>query len=196
MNRKQFIERPYSKSMENGGFIRDHEYHRTAVITNLGKSFEAYINIRKADVKSYNQALANPRFEWEIPMLTIGAFKNYIQHTMEDNLTKAYMNLLIMWNIYCKDTDIDDADLLDESLDYVHPGHQNPSQQLFGSSIYGIIRMLTTEVGIDEVEIKHVLLATIYHIERLCNKLSIDLEWFMEQKLRYNEILEDLDDVE
>lgn len=188
MKKQELVDLIYDKNDEKGFWCienldttnyRKDEY-LMLIITKLGEVVTSYRRNNVVNPNVYEEYGKCDRAE--LSMMG-GFYSRRIACSMEDNLALAYLSLIFLWGMYCDGEDIDDDGLLGESLDYVSCSNYKGGD--FIRHIFNVVKILSTEIGRDEVELKHVILSALHGIEKLSSMSGINLEWFIEARKNY-----------
>lgn len=188
MKKQELVDLIYGKNDEKGFWCIENldttnygkDEYLMLIITKLGEVVTSYRRNNVVNPNVYEEYAKCDKSE--LSMMG-GFYSRRIACSMEDNLALAYLSLIFLWGMYCDGEDIDDDGLLGESLDYVSCSNYKGGD--FIRNIYNVVKILSTEIGRDEVELKHVILSALHGIEMLSSVNGINLEWFIEVRKNY-----------
>lgn len=112
------------------------------------------------------------------------AFERYVKDTVEDELADAAIRLLDLYGL--REIDLDE-DVFEEAT--IQSYAETYRDKSFTESVYVIVRLLTSGRG--TIKTSAVLPETLLlEIFGLAKHLEVDLLWYIEQKMKYNELRE------
>lgn len=177
MINNELAKRIHQNAINKGFWDRDLsiEHCLMLVITELSEAVEADRKGKRSNVEQYVKSTAKSRIRTDNPMyFNRISFENNIKDTVEDELADAVIRLC---DVSCH-IGIDLASL--------GPGITPlAAKSTFTEDMYYLIKRMYI-CGHDKDKVK----VTIENIIDLCDRMRIDLNWHIEQKMLYNETRE------
>ena len=176
MNLNELRDEAYSIAKANGWHEQEHsdEHWLMLIITEIAEAVQADRKGKHADVAKFKEWQGNslPLSEETRIRRFKEDFEAYIKNSVEDELADACIRLLDYWGTI--NFVIDDSCLEDEVIEEFSRIFK---RKTFTESVFNIVTSITRF----EIQI------TFLKIFGLAKHIGIDLEWHIEQKMRYNE---------
>lgn len=167
----------HENAKAHGWYDEEHsrEHYLMLVITELSEAIEADRKGENANVDRFNEWMNRPMYlaqYTEVDRLK-DAFERFIKGTIDEELADACIRLLDFAGAI--DEDLKEVD--EEYVDYIADYFAKIKE--FTQQIYHIIYDDLTSYR---------LWKTLMSIFALCKVRNIDIEWFIQQKMKYNKL--------
>lgn len=169
-------DRVYKNAVNHGFHEKKHApYHYLMlVVSELGEAINADRKGKYAQrimfEKNFDTPQKNPEAHWKF------CFETFIKDTVEDELADAAIRILDIAGLL--GLTIDDSYFTEEHMSDLSGTLKN---HLFTEMLYCVVLSLND----DKVANPSCIL---YYLFAIANHLGFDLEWYIEQKMRYNEM--------
>lgn len=185
MNKKtnEYIKRAHKMACEHGFHDKELsvEHCLMLVITEISEMVEADRKGKYAQVSMYNRESVTPQPENLKEAHKKFCFETFIKDTFEDEMADACIRLYDtagMFGVTFDKEDID-IDMHDEYTIYF-------SSLSLTEKAFALCGVLLKVIG-DEESLKDIIGSSLYLIELIAEEMGIDLFWFIERKMEYNE---------
>ena len=184
MNLNALRDRAYKTACEHGFHDAElgNEHYLMLVVTELSEAVEAdrkanYCSSKISSTERYNLfPTEENRFENE--------FRGFVKDTVEEELSDAFIRLLDLYGLL--KIGLDEEVFSDDTIQAYSETYQSKS---FTESVYYIIGQLASvRYSIKQSSVLPEML--LLEILGFARHLGIDLFWFIEQKMKYNELRE------
>lgn len=148
------------------------EHFLCLVISELMEAVEADRKGSHADIEAFNKYCDRIDFKEN--------FERQIKGTVEEELADACIRLLSLSglrNVNLGELDIDELKCSEGFLDWT-----------FTESIYSIVSDMTNQAFIETHSLETHLRVSIIEIISFCLNINIDIFWFIDKKIKYNEL--------
>lgn len=183
MNLNELRDRAYKCACEHGFHVTEYPYYHWLMLTicELGEAVEADRNGRHADRDMFERTMKDPilKDDTDEDIVFYTNFKKYIKDTVEDELADVVIRML------------DFAGLMGIDLTDLQTEVDNREFENCGvvcscliTSCYAMSSVLS---NINE-DLAYIVCYTITGVILYAHQNNIDLEWHIEQKMRYNEL--------
>lgn len=186
MNFEKLAKEAYENAKLHGWHDEEHsDYHWLfMVITELAEVAEADRCGRHANLNAFKKTCQNDK-DKHILFDSVGqekwnqAFQLYIKNSMEDELADVCIRLF------------DLAGLRGVNFTYLKDSYDAPDLKfkdnvIITDFLFGVARALTNIEEEEECDLELIINLTLYCITQFCKYKNVDLEWFIEAKMRYN----------
>lgn len=185
MNKKtnEYIKRAHEMACEHGFHDKELsvEHCLMLVITEISEMVEADRKGKYAQVAIYNRESATFHTEEFKNAYKQFCFKRFIKDTFEDEMADACIRLYDTAGTFGVTFDKDDFDI-DMHEDY----EESLSSSLLTEKAFVLCGVLLKALGKEE-SLKDIIGSSLYLLELMAEEMHIDLFWFIERKMEYNE---------
>lgn len=182
MNLNELKEKAYKCACDHGFHDKElsNEHCLLLSITELSEAVEADRKSKHADKKGFESDNA---FQSDhMPEAFIDNFETFIKDSIEDELADAFIRLLDLYGL--RDIFIDESGFDEESVQEYADTYEDKS---FTEGIYYITGLLSDRGHslFESCVLPEILLLEILGFAK---HLDIELDWYIEQKIKYNEL--------
>lgn len=185
MNKKtnEYIKRAHEMACEHGFHDKELsvEHCLMLVITEISEMVEADRKGKYAQVAMYNRESVTPQPENLKDAHKRFCFEAFIKDTFEDEMADACIRLYDTAGTFGVTFDKEDFDI-DMHEDY----EESLSSSSLTEKAFVLCGVLLKALG-NEESIRDVIGSSLYLIELMAEEMHIDLFWFIERKMEYNE---------
>lgn len=185
MNLNELRDRAYKCACEHGFHDKEYPYYHWLMLTisELGEAVEADRCDRHADKEAFERMMRGPilKDDTDEDIVFYTNFKRYIKDTVEDELADVVIRLLDFAGLNGIDltklqAEVDNGEV--EKIDI-------KGSDLIMSCY--VISSILSEIS-EDLNLAYVVYDTINSVILYAHRNNIDLEWHIEQKMRYNEL--------
>ena len=185
MNKKtnEFIKRAHEMACNHGFHDKELsvEHCLMLVITEVSEMVEADRKGKRAQVAAYNRESATFKTEEFKDAYKKYCFEKFIKDSFDDEMADACIRLYDTAGTFGVTFNKDDFDI---------DMHEEYEKSLSSSSLtekaFVLCGVLLKALG-NEESIKDIIGSSLYLIELIAEEMHIDLFWFIERKMEYNE---------
>lgn len=173
-NLNELRDKAYQCAVSHGWHEKDlsDEHFLCLVISELMEAVEADRKGMHADFDAFNKYCDRIDFKEN--------FERQIKGTVEEELADAFIRLFDLAGY--KEIDID-------ALDYENGDHEDYFDLTFTESVFSVIKQIT-EGDQDDWELETSLVLILNELFGFCEENDIDIFWFIDLKMDYNETRE------
>ena len=183
MNLNELRDRAYKCACEHGFHDKEYPYYHWLMLTicELGEAVEADRCNRHVDIEAFERMMRDPilKDDTDGDIVFYTNFKKYIKDTVEDELADVVIRMLDFAGLI----GIDLTELQAE-VDNGEVENSDIKDSDLITSCYAISSVLSDI----HKDLAYIVCGTIAGVMLYAHQNNIDLEWHIEQKMRYNEL--------